>query len=134
MRAREISDAFYSSGRSGLPGNDDAGALSSWLVWTWVGLYPVVTQPVYLILAPRFDDISMKIGEGKMLRITAERQGNGGYVQSVRVNGRIWDRSWVSHEDLVGGAERKGGRIEFVLGEEKVEWDLGEGPPSPGHI
>jgi putative alpha-1,2-mannosidase len=131
MRARQIADDYYGNDRSGLPGNDDAGALSSWLVWNWLGLYPVVTQPVYLLLSPRFDDISMRLGNGT-LRITAERQGGRGfYVQSVKVNGVQWSKSWVSHEDLVGGG---GGLIEFVLGEEPVSWDVGDVPPSPGYI
>ncbi|PVH99408.1 glycoside hydrolase family 92 protein [Periconia macrospinosa] len=129
--ARNISDAFYSSSASGLPGNDDAGALSSWLVWNFLGLYPVVTQPVYLLLSPRFNDISMNVGNST-LRITADRRGGKGiFVQSVKVNGKPWDKAWVKHEDIV----REGGAsIEFNLGEEKVEWDTGDLPPSPGRI
>jgi len=131
MRARDIVDEFYGNNRSGLPGNDDAGALSSWLVWNWLSFYPVVTQPVYLLLSPRFDDISMKIANGT-LRIIADRQGGKGtYVQSVKVNGMQWNKSWVSHEDIVGNS---GGLIEFVLGEEPMGWDVGDVPPSPGHI
>jgi putative alpha-1,2-mannosidase len=131
QRARQIADEYYGNDASGLPGNDDAGALSSWLVWNWMGLYPVATQPVYLLLSPRFDDVSVRMGNGT-LRITADRQGGKGwFVQNVRVNGAAWWKSWVSHEDLVGGG---GGLIEFVLGEEPVEWDDGEAPPSPGHV
>jgi putative alpha-1,2-mannosidase len=65
--------------------------------------------------------------------VTANRQGGEGiYVQSVRVNGKEWDRSWVEHEDLVGNG--RGGLIEFVLGDELVGWDVGSVPPSPGHV
>ena len=56
---------------------------------------------------------------------------DGPYVQSVKVNGVQWDKSWVTHEDIVGG---DGGMIEFVLGSEQTEWDSGVLPPSPGHI
>jgi len=131
LRAKGVVDEYYSSGRSGLPGNDDAGALSSWLVWTMMGLYPVVTQPVYLLLSPWFDDMKMNIGNGT-LRVTADRQGGRGiYVQSVKVNGVVWDQNWVSHDDLVANG---GGTIEFILGEEQKSWDTGNVPPSPGHI
>lgn len=131
QRVHEIIDGFYSTGRSGLPGNDDAGALSSWLVWSMMGLYPVVTQPVYLLLSPYFDDISLKLANGT-LRITADRQGGQGfYVQSVKVNGGAWNQSWIEHDVLVGNG---GASIEFVLGDEQIAWDVGEVPPSPGQL
>jgi putative alpha-1,2-mannosidase len=131
QKARSIADEFYGNDRSGLPGNDDAGALSSWLVWNWLGIYPVATQPVYLLLSPRFDYISMKLANGTLV-ITADRQGGEGfYVQSVKVNGMPWTKSWVSHEDIVGNG---GGLIEFVLGVRPVSWDVGDVPPSPGHV
>jgi putative alpha-1,2-mannosidase len=60
------------------------------------GLYPVVTQPVYLILAPWFSEITMPTGEGNTLRITAKNpDASKGYVfaQSVKVNGKNWNKS-----------------------------------------
>ncbi|RDW87775.1 alpha-1,2-mannosidase family protein-like protein [Coleophoma crateriformis] len=131
LRTRQIIDQYYGNSRSGLPGNDDAGALSSWLIWSMLGLYPVVTQPVYLLVAPWFDDISMQIKTGTV-QITADRPTAGGvYVQSVVVNGVPWNQSWISHDALIGNG---GARIHFVLGEKKAEWDFGALPPSPGHL
>jgi putative alpha-1,2-mannosidase len=131
MRAKNVVDEFYGNGRSGLPGNDDAGALSSWLVWVMMGLYPVATQPVYLLLSPWFDEFIMSVGNGT-LKVTVDRQGGEGvYVQSLRVNGEVWTKSWIEHEVLV----RNGGvTIEYVLGEEMVAWDIGDVPPSPGKL
>ncbi len=133
MRSREIVNEYYNDGPSGIPGNSDAGALDSWLVWNLLGLYPVVTQPVYLILAPWFDDVTMSVGEGKTLRITAEglNETVGSiYLQSLKVNGEQSNQSWVSHEQLTVGSAT----LEFVLGKEKVGWDTGTVPPSPGHV
>ncbi|KAH6659425.1 alpha-1,2-mannosidase family protein-like protein [Truncatella angustata] len=131
-RSREIVDQYYNTGRSGIPGNDDAGAMSSWLVWNQIGLYPVVTQPVYLILAPWFDDITLKLGDdGCILRVKASGLEDGIYVQSLKVNGQDWNQSWVSHQDLV----RPGGEdalLEFELGPVATLWDSGDVPPSPG--
>ncbi|KAM9880892.1 glycosyl hydrolase [Verticillium dahliae] len=133
MRSRAIVDEFYHAGSSGIPGNDDAGSMSSWLVWNMLGLYPVVTQPVYLILAPRFTSYSMKVGVNGTLRVTAKGIDDGPYIQSLKVNGKEWDKSWVSHEDLLGGDQR-GGLLEFVLGKRPVSWDSGTVPPSPGAL
>lgn len=147
LRSRQTVDTYYSNTRSGLPGNSDAGALDAWLVWQMLGLYPVATQPVYLILAPMFQGYTMRVGDRQ--GAPRDRQGAGGgdqkvwlnvtatgldesagsiYVQSLSVNGQAWNRSWLAHEDIAGG-----GTLEFVLGPTPVSWDVGGVPPSPGH-
>ena len=132
LRSRQIVNQYYNAGRSGLPGNEDAGAMDSWLIWNMLGLYPVVTQPVYLLLSPWFEDIAMDIGSGRSIKITVEGLGEDSYyVQSVTVNGQSWNQSWISHDDLVGG---QGASIHFVLGSEQMSWDTGDLPPSPGHV
>jgi predicted alpha-1,2-mannosidase len=132
LRSRQTVDLYYGPNANGVPGNSDAGALDSWLLWNMIGLYPVVTQPVYLILAPWFSDLTMKAGNGT-LHITAKNLDvakGSVYVQSVKVNGKDWKKNWVTHEDItVGNAT-----IEFVLGTEQRSWDTGETPPSPGHV
>ena len=125
--SRSFHDAEY-----GVPGNSDAGALNSWLLWQMLGLYPVVTQPTYLIQSPWFSDINMTINGDKNLRIVANGLDNAEsyYVQSVRVNGQEWERNWLEHADLMVD----GGTIEFELGSEPVVWERGDVPPSPGHV
>jgi putative alpha-1,2-mannosidase len=91
----------------------------------------VVTQPVYLILSPWFSDLNISVAGNKTLRITTEGLDDGPYIQSLTVNGVLWDKSWLSHDDLIDG---EGGRIHFALGNGETEWDVGELPPSPGHL
>jgi putative alpha-1,2-mannosidase len=149
MRSRQIVNQYYSDGRDGVPGNSDAGALESWMVWNLLGkshnshiidktntnklrpgLYPIVTQPIYLLLSPWFSDITLSVSNNKTLRITTSGLSNGPYIQNVTINGIPWNKSWVTHDDLIGGA---GGEIHFVLGSNQTEWDVGDVPPSPGH-
>ncbi|KAH7303643.1 glycosyl hydrolase [Stachybotrys elegans] len=113
MRSRALVDTWYHDGPNGIPGNEDAGSMSSWLIWNIMGLYPVVTQPVYLILSPRVEAISIRTGDG-LLRVTARGLEDGPYIQSLKVNGEQWNKSWVTHEDL------------------PAMWDDGDLPPSPG--
>ena len=96
-----------------------------------VGLYPIVTQPIYLILAPMFSSYEMKVGlESKVLKVTAHGLSEDSiYVQSLKVNGKQWNKSWLSHDDIANG-----GTLEFVLGSEPALWDTGDLPPSPGHV
>jgi putative alpha-1,2-mannosidase len=99
-----------------------------------IGMYPIVTQPVYLLGSPWFSDINMTVN-GNTLRITADRLGDDSYyVQSVKINGEAWDKNWVEHESPGQRLMIDGGTIEFVLGNEPVEWEKGDVPPSPGHV
>lgn len=101
------------------------------MLWQMLGMYPVVTQPVYLLVSPWFSDINITVNGDQNLRITATNLDNADsyYVQSVKVNGQSWDRNWLSHEDVMV----KGGTIEFEMGSEMKMWETGDVPPSPGH-
>lgn len=130
LRSRQTVNTYYYPAPSGLPGNSDAGAIDSWMIWNMLGLYPVVTQPIYLLLSPWFSDISMSIGGNSTLRITAQGLNDTSYyVQSVKVNGQQWNQSWITHDDI-----KNGGQIDFVLGSHQTSWDTGALPPSPGHV
>lgn len=126
---RSTVDTYYSAARSGLPGNSDSGALDCWMLWQMLGLYPVVTQPVYLIGSPWFSNISMAVGNHTLM-ITAQNLSDSSfYVQSLKVNGQAWNQSWITHDDI-----KNGGSLDFVLGSTPVSWDNGMLPPSPGHV
>ncbi|XPS73111.1 hypothetical protein M3J09_005264 [Ascochyta lentis] len=137
-RARQLANDFYFNTSSGIPGNSDAGALNCWLVWQMLGLYPVVTTPVYLLESPWFSDINITVNHDKTLRIRADGLDDGGgrqgyFVQNVSINGQAWDKNWFEHGDA-GGVMTEGGEIVFTLGSEQKVWETGDLPPSPGHV
>ena len=75
----------------------------------------------------------MTVNGNYTLRITANGSNNqeeSYYVQSVKVNGKQWDKNWVEHDELM----LRGGTLEFELGTEPCAWESGEVPPSPGHL
>ncbi|KAK6834049.1 glycosyl hydrolase [Apiospora arundinis] len=140
-QSRQLANQYFHDALYGVPGNSDAGALNSWLVWQMLGLYPVVTQPVYLLASPWFADINITVNGNRTLRIVTTSSGDGGgkgpvalghsgfYVQSVKVNGQGWDQNWLLHDSVMV----EGGSIEFEVGDEPVQWEKGDVPPSPGH-
>ena len=129
QRSRYIAKTYYSSSPSGLPGNSDGGAMQTWLLWSMIGLYPLTGQTTFLIGSPWFS-MNIDLGSGNTLNISTTR-GNSDtafYVQSLKVNGQVWDKAWVSWNDVFA----KGGTMDFVLGQEPSRWSFdGELPPSP---
>lgn len=100
-----------------------------------IGLYPITTQPVYLLESPWFDDINITVNGNSTLRIRSSGDpmtlGQKGYfVNTVRVNGREWNKNWLEHDDVMVG----GGTIDFEVGSAILEWEKGDLPPSPGHV
>lgn len=130
--AEVVHDAIaftFGTGRGGLPGNDDSGALSSWYVWASLGLFPVAGQNLFLLHPPSFASASLRMSRGT-LEITAEgfvEPAPGGpvqYVQSATFNG-VPVESWID-----GGRIHAGGELRFVLGPEPSAWGTSIRPPS----
>ncbi|KAF1978232.1 putative alpha-1,2-mannosidase [Bimuria novae-zelandiae CBS 107.79] len=134
-QSRALGNRYFKNAPFGVPGNSDSGALNSWLIWQMLGMYPIVTQPVYLLSSPWFSDINMTVNGDRTLRITADGLGKDSYfVQSVKINGETWEQNWFEHDTPGQRLMVDGGTIEFVLGNKPVVWEKGEVPPSPGHV
>ncbi|KAL7814213.1 family 92 glycoside hydrolase [Trichoderma aethiopicum] len=131
QRSRFIAKSYYKPTPAGLPGNSDAGAMESWLLWNMIGLYPMTGQTTFLVGSPWFKDLTISLAGGKTLRITTSGGSEDAfYVQSLKVNGKSWDKSWVSWYDVFA----EGGSLDFVLGAEPKNWTTGATPPSPGSV
>nr|NIV29351.1 alpha-mannosidase [Anaerolineae bacterium] len=117
-RVRHLLASEYSLGRAGLPGNDDAGTLSSWYVWGAIGLYPSAGQPFYYLGSPLFSRIELTVGEGEMFIIEARGTSeNNKYVQSAELNGKPLARAWLLHEEVA-----QGGQLVLEMGARPSQW------------
>lgn len=109
---RRIQNELFTDSPSGLPGNDDGGALSSWFVFSALGIYPIVPGVgVFVFGSPLFPKAVIHLKNG---RLTIE--GHGGfvdapYIQSLKVDGKIWEKPWVEFSKI-----SHGGTLSFKLG------------------
>lgn len=115
-----------------MPGNDDSGGLSSWYVWASLGLFPVAGQDLYLLHAPTWRAGRLSVGDAQLeLETTGfaepEPDGPVNHVQTVTLDGRPLDRSWISGDEL-----RRGGRLLVELGPTPSGWGTATAsrPPS----
>ena len=102
-RVRRIVEENYSDQPDGLPGNDDSGAMSSWLAFHQLGLYPNAGQSYYLLHAPLLPEWTLQLAEGKTLHGIVK--GKGTHFERVCLNGRELPDARIEHADLMQGGE-----------------------------
>ena len=102
---RFILDVWFKDDIFGVPGDEDAGAMSSFVVFTAMGFYPVQPGiPMYAITSPVFEKVSIALHNGKTFTIIANNSSKKNkYVQSATLNGNKLQSLWFSHDDLIGG-------------------------------
>ena len=111
-RVRQIVTDNYTDQPDGLPGNDDSGAMSSWLAFHMLGLYPNAGQSYYLLHAPLIPEWTLQLCNGKMLH--GMIKGKGTHFERVTLNGRELKDAHLEHTDLM-----QGGELVFYISAEK---------------
>jgi len=107
---RWILDNKYKSAYDGIDGDDDAGTLSAWYIFSAMGFYPVAGSDIYQIGAPLFRKAEIRTGN-KLLTIVAENYApQNKYVRKVWLNNVPLDRFWIRHSEIV-----KGGILRFEM-------------------
>jgi predicted alpha-1,2-mannosidase len=125
QRTRYTIDTKFNSSRAGLPGNDDSGAMSSWLAFHMMGFYPNAGQPYYLLTAPYFPQTVMHLDKGKEFVIKAHNLSDKNiYIKSATLNGRPFEQAWIEHKDVV-----KGGELILEMTSKPTEWGSKILPP-----
>ena len=96
----------FNTSREGLPGNDDSGAMSSWLAFHMMGLYPNAGQPYYLINTPLIKETITKLENGKSFKITTKKLSEKNkYIKAASLNGKPYNKAWILHDDINNGGE-----------------------------
>jgi len=102
-RVRQIITDNYTDQPDGLPGNDDSGSMSSWLVFHQLGLYPNAGQSYYLLHAPLLPEWTLRLCNGKVLHAIVK--GKGTHFERVTFNGVDLKDARIEHADLMQGGE-----------------------------
>ena len=105
-RIRQCLKTWFRNDLMGIPGDEDGGGLTSFVVFSSLGFYPVTPGfPVYNIGSPLFSDIKINVGNGKVFHIIAQNcSEENKYIQSATLNGKELNRPWITHEDVKNGA------------------------------
>jgi putative alpha-1,2-mannosidase len=132
-RAHFYIPRYFSPTPEGLPGNDDSGAMGSFLAFSMMGLFPNPGQDVYFIIPPFFESIAFKspaTGKtAKVRNINFDPEYQAIYIQSATLNGVPYNKNWVDHSFFAEGKE-----LVLTLGRNESSWGtrLEDLPPSVG--
>lgn len=113
----------------GYPGDEDTGELSAWYVFSALGFYPLhLGTDYYAIGSPLFTSATVNLQNGKTIVVEAPNNSpENYYVQGLRVNGKPYDKTYISHHLLTKGAV-----LTFDMGPKPSRWGTGAKalPPS----
>ncbi len=112
---RMILDSMYHDQPDGYAGNEDCGQMSAWAIWSMMGFYPAnPANGEYVFGSPVFDAVAIKVSISRFMVIkTKNNAKNHPYIQSVKLNGKRYTKTYIDHATLM-----KGGELEFVMGPE----------------
>lgn len=107
----ELVKKHFTNTPDGIPGNDDTGTMSAWLVYSMMGIYPIAPgEPKYAITKPLFDKITIQLDSKyyKNSELIIEKDTNAnGYIQQILLNGKIHRGYFINLEDLVNAQNLK---------------------------
>ena len=117
-RIRQILTQLYSPTPDGISGNEDCGQMSAWYILSSLGLYPMAPgNPEYLLGSPLMDRAEIQVGDQTFNVVAHNNERDHPYVQSVKLNGALWDKAYLPHSALT-----QGGVLEFFMGAEPSDW------------
>lgn len=108
-KVSKLINQYFKNTPEGLPGNDDTGTMSAWLIYSMMGIYPISpAKPSYTITRPVFDKITIQLDSKyyKNKQLIIEKKGQG-KINNIQINGKIIKSYFISHASLVNGYNLK---------------------------
>jgi predicted alpha-1,2-mannosidase len=94
----------YGDEENGLDGNDDGGTISAWYVLSSLGIFPTAGSERSELVTPLWKRAEIQSGDRRLI-ITANSPAPSATpaAERVRVNGKVVDRTWITHQDIANG-------------------------------
>lgn len=113
-RTRFLLDVWFKDNIFGIPGDEDGGGMTAFVVFTSMGLYPLTPGlPYYTLTSPVFEKVSIKLTNGEVFTVVAPGASKTKkYIHRAFINGEEIFSPFISHEQIMDGAT-----LELELGE-----------------
>ena len=87
--------------------------MSAWYIFSSLGFYPVnPSNSAYVFGSPIHEEAVLNLPNGGTFTVRTLNEGTDNpYIQSVKLNGKPYEKSFITHGDIL-----KGGVLEFEMG------------------
>lgn len=122
-RVRFLLDVWFQDTYHGIPGDEDGGGMSAFVVLSSIGIYQVTPgRPVYTLTSPVFETVTINLKNGKTFTIKAPGASKQNkYIQKVFLNDQELKTPFITHDQII-----QGGTLLFNLGKlPNKEWGTG---------
>jgi predicted alpha-1,2-mannosidase len=111
-RIRFLLDVWFKDNIFGIPGDEDGGGMSSFVVFSSLGFYPVIPgSPIYTIGSPLFEKSSIKLQNNRVFTVIAKGASTvNKYIQKAYFNGKEIETPFFTHKELING-----GTLELIM-------------------
>lgn len=123
-RIRFLLDVWFKDNIFGIPGDEDGGGMTAFVVFSSMGFYPMTPgKAEYTIGSPVFEKVTIDLHNGKKFTVIAKDCSViNKYIQSAKLNGKVLNVPTFTHDQLTGG-----GTLELEMGPKpNKSWGLGE--------
>jgi len=112
-RVRFLLDTWFKDNVFGIPGDEDGGGMTAFVVFSSMGFYPITPGvPIYTIGSPLFEKVNIDLPNGKKFQVIAHNASvTNKYIQQAKFDGKALNQTWFTHEQLVAG-----GTLELEMG------------------
>ena len=127
-RIRLLLDLWFKDNVFGIPGDEDGGGMSAFVVFSSMGFYPMTPGlPLYTIGSPVFEKVTINLPNGRQFKVIAHGCSRiNKYIQRASFDGLPLNTPWFTHEQLMAG-----GVLELDMGPRpNKEW----GKPSSSRL
>ncbi|MBM4104238.1 MAG: glycoside hydrolase family 92 protein [Planctomycetes bacterium] len=104
QRTRFLLDVWFKDNVFGVPGDEDGGGMSAWVVFTAMGFYPVTAgEPVYAITSPIFTEVAFDVPGGQFKIVAPASSKVNKYIQKAELNGKPLNILFITHKQITAG-------------------------------
>lgn len=103
----QVVNTQYGNKPNSLCGNDDCGQMSAWYLFNSLGFYPVCpSSNYYAIGSPCLSKAVINLSNGKKILMKANNLSKENvYIQSMTLNGKDWNKTYILFDDIKNGGE-----------------------------
>lgn len=103
---RFLLDTWFKDNIFGIPGDEDGGGMTAFVVFSSLGFYPISPgMPIYTLGSPLFESSTIRLENGKQFKVIAHHASKvNKYIQSAKLNGKELKTPFINHQQVMSGA------------------------------